>query len=524
MQVSQSTDGARVGPCLDNYTIIGEIARGGMGIVYLCQRTGRAGFKRLFAVKVMHEQFADQQDFVNMLLDEARIAAQIHHHNVVSVVDIGSAARGTGPDQDQPYGHYIVMDYVEGCSLGQTMNKASWPDIRLVAPLMIDTLRGLHAAHVLEDELGMPLKLVHRDVSPGNILIGVDGVARITDFGIAKAMDRITLTQPGTHKGKLAYASPEQITGEVIDARSDVFALGSVMWSVLTSKRLFQGDNGANTIHNIMNMVIARPSIVGMKPPDCYDEIVLKALSRNPDDRYQSAEEMADAIREAAIENNLLASSAEVGAWIQDKHSEKLALRRQAIAANTLVDGLEIPSLPGVSAVDEPEFSSLSTGQGVPSKIVQENRGSSQRNMILAGAIVLLAGIAGFVLFGSSDPPEATRDTSGVSSPQETTTPKREAARETVTTRALNEVAPPKEILVDSPGNALEPQVDAGSSVSASQEDEATSNKKQRRKRKQSKSFTKPAAAIEKPEPPSLPKKNDESLTPSLEQNPYLRK
>src|SRR5579863_7198360 len=236
----------RTGPWfLGRYELIGELARGGMGTVYLARHAGEAGFQRLFAIKALHPHLAEEKEFVDMLHDEARIAARIHHPNVVAVVDLGVQA-GL---------HYVVMEYVEGPSFGTLFkrNRENRCPPELVIAIVVDALEGLHAAHTLTDDEGEQQHLVHRDVSPQNILVGTDGVGRITDFGIAKAETRITSTRPGTRKGKLLFMSPEQITGTtVIDRRTDIWAAGAVLWGALAGAPLFKGENDAATMHNVL--------------------------------------------------------------------------------------------------------------------------------------------------------------------------------------------------------------------------------------------------------------------------------
>lgn len=310
---------------LGRYELIGELARGGMGTVYLARHAGEAGFQRLFAVKVMHAHLAEEGDFVDMLRDEARLAARIHHPNVVAIVDLGS----------QEDLHYVVMDYVEGPPFG-TLIKRSGPEPNLerVITVIADTLEGIHAAHTLTDEDGNALHLVHRDVSPQNILVGADGVARITDFGIAKAETRIASTRPGTRKGKLAFMSPEQITNdELVDQRADIWAAGVVLWTALAGKNLFRAENDAATMHSVLTKEIPLPSTMGRKPPAFLDAVVMRALQRNPGDRYATALEMADALRMVAAQHGLQCSRQKVASWVNELFTEELALRRKAIRA-----------------------------------------------------------------------------------------------------------------------------------------------------------------------------------------------
>ena len=314
----------RSGPrFLGRYEIIGELARGGMGTVYLARHAGEAGFQRLFAVKVLHAHLAEEAGFVDMLRDEARIAARIHHPNVVAVVDIGT----------QGDSHYIVMEYVEGPSFATLWKRSrDKRPIDMIVSVMLDTLEGLHAAHTLTDEEGEPLQLVHRDVSPQNILVGVDGVARITDFGIAKAESRISSTQPGMRKGKLQFMSPEQIKdAEKIDLRTDVWAAGVVLYGLLTGEHLFRDDNDAATVHNVIAKEVPLASSRGHSPPAAFDAVILKSLERDPRNRYDTALDMAEALRKAAAEANVLGSRHTVARYVTSTFGEELESRRTAI-------------------------------------------------------------------------------------------------------------------------------------------------------------------------------------------------
>jgi serine/threonine-protein kinase len=308
---------------LGRYELIGELARGGMGTVFLARHAGEAGFQRMFAIKVLHQHLEEEATFVDMLRDEARIAARLHHPNVVAIVDLGSHGRQ----------HYVVMDYVEGPSFATLWKRSSdTRPLALMLSIVIDTLDGLHAAHTLKDEEGADLQLVHRDVSPQNILVGVDGIARITDFGIAKAESRIGSTQPGMRKGKLQFMSPEQVKDETpVDRRTDVWAMGVVLWSMLASEHLFRAENDAATVHNILVKPIPKPSETKAKPPAMFDDIVLRALARNPDERFSSALEMADALRVVAHEQGMMGSRQQVASWVESTFSEELERRRQAI-------------------------------------------------------------------------------------------------------------------------------------------------------------------------------------------------
>ncbi len=224
------------GQKLDRFELIAELAMGGMGAVYLARLGGAGGFQRLYAIKLLHEHLAKNEDFVSMFLDEARLAARIHHPNVVPIVEIGTT--------DARY--YLVMEYIEGDTAWHLFNRGAKQNkpvsVRIALRIALDALMGLQAAHDLHDDEGHPLELVHRDVSPHNLMVGLDGVTRITDFGIARAATRLAVTQSGQLKGKLAYMAPEQARSETVDRRADVFALGICLCEMLAQKRLFKAE------------------------------------------------------------------------------------------------------------------------------------------------------------------------------------------------------------------------------------------------------------------------------------------
>jgi eukaryotic-like serine/threonine-protein kinase len=309
-----------VGP----YELIGRIGYGGMGAVYLARYQGEAGVVRLYAVKVMHEHLIGDERAVEMLRDEARLTALVHHPNVIDLVGL-EFHRGR---------YYVVMEYVEGCTLHQLLK--AHPEKRppeRVVPIVAGLLDGLQAAHSACDHEGRNLGLVHRDVSSENILVGIDGYARIADFGIAKATTRTTITRPGVRKGKYAYMAPEQVLGDPVDARTDLFAAGIVLYNALTGTRLFYGTSDPDTLHNIMNQPVAPPSQVGLHPHSRFDEVCLQALQRDPDRRFQSAGEMAAALRAAAVDAGYHGSSADVGSWVEEAFGIRLRERRKAVAS-----------------------------------------------------------------------------------------------------------------------------------------------------------------------------------------------
>lgn len=307
------------------YQLIGEIASGGMASVFLARRAGVGGFQRLVAIKRLHPHLAKEQEFIDMFLDEARIAASIHHQNVVPILEIGASDTG----------YYLVMEYIEGVTLAKLMTHAAVVGDPLPPPVLlrtvVDALGGLHAAHELSDDTGEALNVVHRDCSPQNLLIGLDGCTRITDFGIARARARLHTTREGAMKGKLAYMAPEQTQGDEFDRRADIFSVGVVLWEMLSQRRLFKGKTEAQTLKRLLHDKV--PSITKYAPetPKPLDEVCLKALSRNPAERYRTAAEMADAIEEAAKGNIGVATHRTVEALMKDRYGADADEQRDAV-------------------------------------------------------------------------------------------------------------------------------------------------------------------------------------------------
>lgn len=311
---------------LDRYQLIGEIASGGMASVFLARLPGVGGFSRLVAIKRLHPHLAGEPEFVEMFLDEARLAASIHHRNVVPILEIGSSALG----------YYLVMEYIEGVTLAKLMTHATAtrrpvPRSALLR-ITIDTLSGLHAAHELTDESGDLLGVVHRDCSPQNILVGLDGCTRITDFGIARASSRLHTTREGAMKGKLAYMAPEQTHGEGFDRRADLFSVGVVLWEILAQARLFKGTTEAETLKRLLHDPIPTLRSVVDDVPAAIDAVCGRALARDPAHRFATAVEMADAIETAARESGCpVASEREVEGLMAERYGTAVVEQRDAV-------------------------------------------------------------------------------------------------------------------------------------------------------------------------------------------------
>jgi eukaryotic-like serine/threonine-protein kinase len=273
-------------PKLGRYEPIRKIAAGGMATVYLGRVVGEGGFERLVALKVMHAHIASDPDFVAMFLDEARLAARIRHNNVVSTIDI----------QKTEEAMFLVMEYVDGPTLQELRKhlkaRSARVPVGVAVRVFVDILGGLHEAHELGDKDGQPLNLIHRDVSPHNILIGRDGVAKLTDFGVARAEARLSMTRGGQLKGKIAYMAPEQILGEPIDRRGDIYSAAVCLWEALAGKRLYRAPNDGALVHEVLQGKPERPS-AHQEVPAPIENVVMRALSRKREERFADALELA---------------------------------------------------------------------------------------------------------------------------------------------------------------------------------------------------------------------------------------
>lgn len=341
---------------LGRYDLVSRLARGGMAEVWLARQIGELGFSRVVALKMIRPEYASDASFRNMFLDEARLAARLHHANAVEVLDLGETDRVL----------YLAMAYVEGESLYGLLARLrdrSGDAARLPVPVSVrilsDVCAGLHAAHELLDDDGRPLDLVHRDVSPHNVLVGLDGIARVTDFGIAKALGRLTEeTETGHVKGKLAYLSPEQARRMPPDRRADIFAAGIILWELLTGRRLFKGEDVPDTLLNVSTKKIESPRAIAGDVPDAIAEVAMRALDRDPSARYQTASEMADALEAAARAAGQLSTAKAVGDVVSDLVLDDVERRRAGVRASTIPpsqrppgDRSSLPSISGESAV-----------------------------------------------------------------------------------------------------------------------------------------------------------------------------
>ncbi|HEV3191134.1 MAG TPA: protein kinase [Polyangiaceae bacterium] len=303
------------------YALYDEIAAGGMATVHIGRLLGPVGFSRTVAIKRLHPQFAKDPDFVSMFLDEARLAARIRHPNVIGTLDV-VALQGE---------LFLVMEYVPGESLARlwraTHESGRTIPLPIVSAILIGVLDGLHAAHEATDDQGQPLGIVHRDVSPHNILVGTDGVSRVLDFGVAKAAGRLQSTHNGQLKGKISYMAPEQVQGTV-DRTSDVYSASVVLWEALTGKRLFFAETQAKTLANVLYPKVERPSRHSPSISPELDALVLRGLDPNPAGRFRSAREMGRALQKLVP----TATAYDVGDWVESTAGRTIATRATRVA------------------------------------------------------------------------------------------------------------------------------------------------------------------------------------------------
>jgi serine/threonine-protein kinase len=362
------------GQVLGRYVLHDEIASGGMASVHLARLLGPVGFSRTVAIKRLHPQLAKDPEFVTMFVDEARLAARVSHPNVVPTLDV------VANDGEL----FIVMEFVRGVSLVHLMRAVKQRGARVPVPVALAILGamldGLHAAHEACDERGQSLGIVHRDVSPQNVLVGADGVARLVDFGVAKAIGRLhETTREGRLKGKLAYMSPEQLRAQPVDRRADVFSAAIVAWELLAGRRLFTGSEPGALMHAVLFGEIPPPSSVAPELDPRFDAAIARGLSRAPGDRWATAEDFARALEAIGP----TAPARDVARWVEDLAGDTLAERSRQIAGAESSTEAVAP----VSVRTEEGPVTETTG------VTEPNRGT-KRSITLIGALAALTAAA----------------------------------------------------------------------------------------------------------------------------------
>jgi serine/threonine protein kinase len=329
------------------YTLLKKLATGGMAEVFLARQKGLEGFEKLLVIKRILPHLADDAEFVSMFLNEARIAARFNHPNIVQIYDLGK-------EEDT---YFIAMEFIHGEDLGRIMRRAwkqrAWIPVPIALRIVASVCEGLYYAHTKTDEHGNPLKVVHRDISPQNIIVSFDGNVKLVDFGIARAADQSSTTRAGSIKGKYAYMSPEQASGKVVDQRSDIFAVGLVLFELLTGMRPLKRDNDLMTLKAAVDCQFPLPSQVAHVPPEA-DALVMKALQRVADDRYQDARAFQMAIESYLVDHKLNASNIHVSEMMRELFGDRLAEEArlgEPVVLKSEVTGVPVPpSYPGTGS------------------------------------------------------------------------------------------------------------------------------------------------------------------------------
>ena len=426
---------------IGRYELCSELAAGGMGSVYLARVRGPGGFHKLVALKTVHPHLARETEFMQMFLDEARIAALINHPNVCSVFDFG-AAEGR---------YFLAMEFLVGEPLTVVLQEAvrqrALDDPRhtaRAARIVAEVAEGLHAAHELCDGEDRELGVVHRDVAPHNLFITYDGSVRVVDFGIARAVDRLSNTTTGTFKGRFAYMAPEYLREEPVDRRADIWSLGVVLWELLVGKRLFRRDTQAQTMMAVLNAPIDPPSSQRAGIPTELDRIVLRAMARNAADRYQSARELAKDLTRFISQQSDPCGTMEIAEWMERLLPVELAQKRMLVAAARKPSSDE-------SFIQHAGVAKAIAAGPEGSRVVRVgDRSRTQRRILYAAAIVALvlgAAIIGAIAGRSSVGEQVEMASASTPRPPAShgstaATPASEAAARTVTAARTGTAAP----------------------------------------------------------------------------------
>ncbi|MEO8700530.1 MAG: serine/threonine-protein kinase [Kofleriaceae bacterium] len=383
----ESADTTLVGERFGTYLIVGEIAVGGMAEVFLAVQRGLESFQKVVVIKRVLPAYSSNPSFVKMFVDEARLTARLEHPNLIRTYEFGEVGGQ----------YFTAMEYLPGEDLAKTLDRLAFAQqqvpLYVAAGIVTKVCAGLHFAHQLTDTSGHPLRLIHRDINPANIIVTYTGEVKIIDFGIAKTS--ASETQTGTLKGKLAYMSPEQLLGRGVDQRSDVFSTGVVLWELITGRPLFLRDNEAATLYAIMNEPIVPPSRYRADVPLALDEIAMHALARTPADRYDSAEEMELELErflatQPTFDGRAAARMLE-GAFGPTRARAKRAIAQSRSLARNIAAVMKLRTDVSVDVAD-----ALDQGSA-PREILAEPE--PHRAFAVMLALVMLLGIAGGVIY-----------------------------------------------------------------------------------------------------------------------------
>lgn len=376
----------------DKYEIVRRLALGGMGEVFLARQTGVAGFDRLVILKSLLPELAEQEGFIDQFLDEARVAATLNHPNIVAIYEVG-LWNGI---------YFIAMEYIHGEDLSRLIRAAkrearAFP-IPVAARVIHDAACGLHHAHTAADLDGNALHIVHRDISPQNIMVRSDGVTKVVDFGIAKAANRSTRTATGLLKGKLQYMPPEQINHVDLDGRSDQWSLGVVLWELVCGQRLFKGSNDIETLRRVLSEPIPPPREVIPGLSTELDAIIMRMLERDPTKRYPSCEHVATELKLFLDSHSQASSIDQVAHFVTESTGNLLEERKRNLTPMTQSNFLF--QLSGATGAAEPSVApEASAPETVP--------GSPWGKAIAVGALaaMVLAGVGYWGMASMDDGP-----------------------------------------------------------------------------------------------------------------------
>jgi serine/threonine-protein kinase len=428
------------GQVLGRYELLMPIAAGGMAMVWAARLKGTRGFQKIVAIKTMLPKLSDESQFEEMFLEEASLASQVRHPHVVEVLDLG--------EQDGVL--FLVMEWIDGMPLNQLMKAAKASGgmpLPVAVRIVMQACAGLHAAHELKDNKGQLVGLVHRDVSPQNILVTYDGVTKVVDFGVAKATAAGGgTTSAGQIKGKVGYMAPEQIEGESIDRRADVFAIGIVLYALTTGKHPFRRESDAATMYNICSpQPVLPPRKFLPDYPEALERVILRALAKSPEDRYETANALLRDLDHALPPNERAQTDEDVARFVRKLLGDKLEERRATLSdALTRADQntesrLRVPPMPSL-----PSATSVSTVGLAQSMLPLDSPGTAteltdfhpdRRWKLIAGGAVLAACVLVIMVFLLRSP-AAPEPAVSVSVPSAAPAPKVPAQEEPPAPRA----------------------------------------------------------------------------------------
>ncbi|HEV7553868.1 MAG TPA: protein kinase, partial [Kofleriaceae bacterium] len=422
---------AETGSTANSYQVLAKLATGGMAEIYLARGASVGGVERYVVMKRVLREHASDIHFLKMFLDEARLAAQLQHPNIAQVYDVGKLGDS----------YFFTMEYVHGDTVRGILQRAHElrrsPPLSCVLAIVAGAAAGLHHAHERIGVDGRPLGIVHRDVSPTNLMVGFDGSVKVVDFGVAKVADRVNETKSGAVKGKIGYLSPEQARGMRLDRRSDLYALGIVMWEMLTVERLYKRDSDFEAMSAIITEPTPPPSSRRRDVPPELDRLVLRALAKSPDDRFQTAEELGEAIEAVAVQTSSPLSAASLSRFLRELFGPRpepwkaVADRARGevvtVTSEPVPRELRVPTHDPVDRrlADVPDLSADAVPEPTSAVFVAADAVLAPRRrwpgLVAAGGAAIVVAIIVMATSGGSDPPAPDRPSDPATLANETT-------------------------------------------------------------------------------------------------------